>query len=551
MAVPTEDRVDLPDDVLAVMFDQILVTIGVWNIMNLRVLCRLFNTIFTKTLCLNYMADPKGPVDDALEICLKYPDSKLPGITHLLIHLEMKYNPHHIILSPVSYAIQSLKTRSSNIQTRDKQTAFEIQVCHAIEERACSRRRLQFRNAAIGEDDEARLDIKTTLSVAIIAGDVFVVRELLENCNADADLDNRYFGRPLHLAASYGRTEIIEILLVWCRFEFSSAISNPSVKEVHNAPAEVHLHFREPFTNSSMKWPSRSCKTSHQATLQRLFRAAARSGSIALISILAESFLESLPSDLPSNIREEMLIQSIYWGKEETIQLMISSGVDINFQVSATWETMPNWSPIHCAAYKGRSKVVQLLLENGANRDDYATGIRVRYNNMDAIRFAVSKGHEDVVHVLLNPSVSLARDRGYNAALIGIASFWSQHHIMRLLLKNAADSDTPIKRTALFNAIENGDLPSLRLLVEAGYPAETTKDVNPVNFGSSPVFLAKKRGWPHILEYIFSVISEKIDPLGEEESPVGSTTRNDFRSGQYTRRYAKKSHQLWYTQGRY
>ncbi|TGO69263.1 hypothetical protein BOTNAR_0013g00350 [Botryotinia narcissicola] len=212
---------------------------------------------------------------------------------------------------------------------------------------------------------------------------------------------------------------------------------------------------------------------------------------------------------------------------------------------------MPNWSPIHCAAYKGRSKVVQLLLENGANRDDYATGIRVRYNNMDAIGFAVSKGHEDVVHVLLNHGVSLARDRGYNAALIDIASFWSQHHIMSLLLKNVADSDTPIKRTALSNAIENGDLLSLRLLVEAGYPVETTKDVDPINHGSSPVFPAKKWRWPHILEYIFSVINEKIDPLGEEQCHLGSTARNYFMSGQYTRRYAKKPHQLWYTQGRY
>ncbi|KAF7885844.1 uncharacterized protein EAF02_004353 [Botrytis sinoallii] len=191
MAVPTKDLVDLPDDILAVMFDQILVTIGVRKIMNLRVLCRLFNTIITKTLCLDYMANSKGPVDDALELCLKYPDSKLPGIAHLFIHLEIKYNPHHIILSPVYYAIQSVKMRSSNIQTKDKQIAFEIQVCHAIEERlkwglkddrdpgACGRRRLQFRNAAIGEDDEARLDIQTTLSVAIIAGDAFVVRELL------------------------------------------------------------------------------------------------------------------------------------------------------------------------------------------------------------------------------------------------------------------------------------------------------------------------------------------------------------------------------------
>ncbi|KAF7887928.1 uncharacterized protein EAF01_011082 [Botrytis porri] len=62
-------------------------------------------------------------------------------------------------------------------------------------------------------DDDARLDTQTTPSVAIIAGDISIVRELLENCSADADLDNRYFGRPLHLAASYGRIKIIEILL--------------------------------------------------------------------------------------------------------------------------------------------------------------------------------------------------------------------------------------------------------------------------------------------------------------------------------------------------
>ncbi|TGO69262.1 hypothetical protein BOTNAR_0013g00340 [Botryotinia narcissicola] len=343
MAVPTKDLVDLPDDVSAVMFDQILVTIGVWKIMNLRVLCRLFNTIITKTLCLNYMADSKGPVDDALEICLKYPDGKLPGIAHLFIHLEMKCNPHQIILSPVSYAIQSVKTRSSNIHTRDKQTAFEIQVCHAIEERlkwgsnddrdpgACGRRRLQFRNAAIGEDDEARLDIQTALSVAIIAGGAFVVRELLENCNADADLDTRYFGRPLHLAASYGRTEIIGILL-----EYGADLSSVRPHIVHQSKRfTMHLQkfictFGSPLRiaalNGHLEAVKLLTKPRYNAVLphpeeeiQELFRAAARSGSIALICIIAESFLESLPSDPPSNIREEMLIQSIYLGKEEMI----------------------------------------------------------------------------------------------------------------------------------------------------------------------------------------------------------------------------------------
>ncbi|KAF7885845.1 uncharacterized protein EAF02_004354 [Botrytis sinoallii] len=298
------------------------------------------------------------------------------------------------------------------------------------------------------------------------------------------------FGSPLRIAALNGLLEAVKVLT-------------------------------KPRYNAVLPYP--------EEEIQEVFRAAARSGSIAVISILAESFLESLPSDLPSNIREEMLIQSIYWEKEEAIQLIISSGVDLNFAVSATWKTMPNWSPIHCAAYKGRSKVVQLRLENGANRDGHATGIRVRYNNTDAIVFAVSKGHEDVVHVLLNHGVSLARYRGYNTALIIIASFWSQHHIMSLLLKNAVHSDKYINRTALSYAIENGDLLSLRLLVEAGCPVETLKDVKPINYNCSPILLAMKCGWPHILEYLFSVSSEKIDPLDEEQFPLGSTVRNVLR----------------------
>ncbi|KAF5868197.1 putative ankyrin repeat protein [Botrytis fragariae] len=540
MAVPTKDLVDLLDDVLAVIFDQILVTIGVWKTMNLRVLCRLFNTIVPKTLCLDHMANSEGPVDDALEICLKYPESKLPGIAHLFIHLEMKYNPHHTILSPVYYAIQSVKARINNIQTRDEQTAFEIKVCHAIEERlkwgsnddrdpgACGRRRSQFRNAVVGEDGEARLDIQTILSVAIIAGDASVVRELLVNCNADADLDNEYFGRPIHLAASYGRTEIIEILL-----ECGADLSSIRPYLIHQSKRfTMHLQkfictFESPLRiaalNGHLKAVTLLTEPRYNAVLpfpeeeiQEAFRAAARSGSIALISILAESFLGSLPWDLPANIREEMLIQNI------------------NFAVSATWETMPNWSPIHCAAYKGRSKVDQLLLENGANRDSFATAIRVHCNSLDAIGFAVSKDHEDVVHVPLNH-----------------ASFWNQHHIMRLLLKNTADSDRYMDRSALSYPIEVGDPLTLRLLIEAGYPVETIKDVKSINYNSSPVLLAMKCGWPHILEYLFSVNSEKIDPLDEEQFLLGSTVRNDFTSGQYPRRHAKEPYQLWYIQGRY
>lgn len=100
---------------------------------------------------------------------------------------------------------------------------------------------------------------------------------------------------------------------------------------------------------------------------------------------------------------------------------------------------------------------------------------------------------------------------------------------MSLLLKNAAGSDTCINRTALSYAIENGDLLSLRLLVEAGYPVETLKDGKPINYSSSPVLLAMKYGWPHILEYIFSVTRKKLIRWMKGDFPLARRSETILR----------------------
>ncbi|KAJ8058909.1 hypothetical protein OCU04_011895 [Sclerotinia nivalis] len=197
------------------------------------------------------------------------PDSKLPGIAPLFIPLEMKYNPDHTVLAPIYQAIHSVRMRSKDRRTEDEQTAFEIEVFRAIEERlkwgpnddrepnSCDQRRLQFREIATNEDNETRLDIQTTLSVAIVADYATIVRDLLEHRNADADLDNKYLGRPLHLAVSYGRMQIIEILL-----EFGADLS--SIRSYRlNRPKRFSMHlqkfactFRKSFTNSCIEWPS-------------------------------------------------------------------------------------------------------------------------------------------------------------------------------------------------------------------------------------------------------------------------------------------------------
>ncbi|TGO82851.1 hypothetical protein BPOR_0745g00040 [Botrytis porri] len=68
MAVSAKHLVDLPDDILAIINNRSL------EEHELTSSCELVNTIITKTLCLNYMANSQGPVGEALEIRLKYPD---------------------------------------------------------------------------------------------------------------------------------------------------------------------------------------------------------------------------------------------------------------------------------------------------------------------------------------------------------------------------------------------------------------------------------------------------------------------------------------------
>lgn len=60
-----------------------------------------------------------------------------------------------------------------------------------------------------------------------------------------------------------------------------------------------------------------------------------------------------------------------------------------------------------------------------------------------------------------------------------------------------------------------------------------------------------KCGWPHTLEYLFSIRSENIDLLDEEKFPLGSSVRNDFTIGRYHRRHSQELYQLRHTQDRY
>ncbi|TGO11279.1 hypothetical protein BTUL_0113g00090 [Botrytis tulipae] len=570
--------VNLPNDLVELIITEVLETVGLWKALGLRVVCRSFETLITRAICVDYMKNPHGPVDDALEICLNYSPSKLPRIAPLLIHMEMKHDPENAILAPAYQAICAVIALKS--YTEEERLHLELTVCEAMEERlfwassrgSSGRRELCLRgprqpispsDSVMTDHDnpthiaapEIILGIQDRLSVAIIANDIELTQVLLKDHNADAEFINKYFGRPLHLAARYGRISIIHILL-----EHGADLNAMQPyygrywqywMDKRHWPATLEKEKYFCSSGSALRVSARSgCMDAVQILVQPRFNAvfplprdeirqillaAARTGSIDLISYLLEHFYNSHP--LRGRIREEILLQASYSGREELVKLMLDRGVNVNCNAAYEYSVMPNWAPIHCAAYKGRSKIVSLLLSHGADRDGWCNRTsKPAYNvGFDAMSFAVLRGHQDVVRVLIRNGAAFQEKINVHASresvpLLTLAAWSSHHHMMRFMLEEGRAIGES-GEMALYYAVLHGDYLMTRLLLEAG-----TSPSGSVHGNNNPVRTAMQKGWAHILQLLLSAGAKEIEP-----SDSGST----FDQQTKTRR------QLWHICGRY
>ncbi|PQE08137.1 hypothetical protein CJF31_00008214 [Rutstroemia sp. NJR-2017a BVV2] len=492
--------------------------------------------------------------------------------------MEMKRNPELAILAPIHQALEATRNRRSH--SDGNETEFEIAVCEAVEERLRwgadrgpnGRRNLHLRaprpptsRCPIFETyyifTGQLAQIQHTLSVAIIADDYAFIENLFDSWDFSADYDNQYFGRPLHLAAAYGRTHMIQILLDhgadlnaiqpyygphWApkynREKEKFICSSGSVLRV--AAFNGHLEFIkvlvQPHFNLTLPLLDEE--------LRHVIRAAARYGNVALVSFFMDMFYESGP--LRSRRQEEVLLQAAYSGREGLVELMIAAGVDVNCIAPREIHTMPWFSPIQCAAYKGRASITRILLSNGADRDYCNPRVMIQ-GSFTALEHAIVRGHEDVVRILLDDGAIKLSFLSSKTDLMQINSYYHHHHITRFLIEEAARHNEPIDwaeygpNYGFQRAIATGDLAMVRLMVEVG--CSVTYKHN--HFSDSPVLHAMKYGWTQIAKFLINAGSEKIDPWDPETFPS-----DDFRSGRYPWKFTtekKTLEQLWHVQGKY
>ena len=209
-----------------------------------------------------------------------------------------------------------------------------------------------------------------------------------------------------------------------------------------------------------------------------------------------------------------------YWDDVETAELLIRAGADVN--AANDLGTTPLWiaslngstemvqslleagaepnaallsgeSPVMTASRTGSPQVVERLLAAGADPNARAT------RGQTALMWAASQGHSDVVGVLLE----------YGADVHARSETWSQ--VMAVPPHSAPANQQNVPHggnTALTFAARVGDLPSARMLVNAG------ADVNDADArGASVTVLAAHSGFVDLVEF---ALDEGADPDAAE-----------------------------------
>jgi len=186
-----------------------------------------------------------------------------------------------------------------------------------------------------------------SLFYAVAAGDLAEVKRLVVGCGVDPNVrEDDYGATPLHVAAEYGYSEIVEVLL-----EHGAA---PNIREKYG---DTPLHYAATFGNSKVV----------EVLLEHGADPNARNnyGATSLHYAAAFDYPEVVKllhkKDL-SDYDVTPLQGAAEFNYPEVVKLLLEHGANPNIQ-----ENKYGWTPLHVAAKKCHVDVARVLLDHGAD----------------------------------------------------------------------------------------------------------------------------------------------------------------------------------------
>jgi cytohesin len=284
---------------------------------------------------------------------------------------------------------------------------------------------------------------------------------IVEGANLNAKLkdnkSNSSYGivgwTPLHLAANHGQTESAE-LLVAAGAEINSKSQKghtPLDISIMHGQAETAIYLEKQKAKSSELNPI------HLAIIH------------SDIESLKEQLNKSVPIESRSDICEPPLNHAAFWGREETVKILIDNGLDINFTPKAV--TRKSRSPLHIAARLGHLKVAQILISHGAN-----VNIQDGYGDTP-LYGAVSKGKKEIVELLVAKGAELEVKNSFGRTVLDNAITHKHPKIADLLRKHGGKIGDWFKaEESIHIAVRAGHIEAVKKHLAAGVDVNAKQD---------------------------------------------------------------------------
>ncbi|KAK2795901.1 hypothetical protein FQN50_009679 [Emmonsiellopsis sp. PD_5] len=335
------------------------------------------------------------------------------------------------------------------------------------------------------------------ISGAIIIGDLPLVKSLYAEWPDGPVGTNRrsaYFGKPLHIAAAWGRLEIVQYLL-----------DNGADPQRISAPHDNDNDWR-PNVESVCLWsrhvdrcPDGSALRAaalggHEDVVRLLLQpqyiirttspeyyrailAATRGGYVQIIDLL----LETADMELGNmrDFRYRMLIEAVKHRQEALVRMLLDMGKTADHPRLYKPRRRSS-TPLHIAAGHNYTEIIDILLDHGAHLDARCE------SGFTPIETAARSGHEEAVEKLLEQGGK----KGHWAYVLGAAAYGGQVHLVRHCLQKGVDVHattcnctfncdcTTVGVNAMCEGIFAQNPTIIRMLFDAGVPKDS-KSVYP------------------------------------------------------------------------
>ncbi|KAI8961909.1 ankyrin repeat-containing domain protein [Daldinia sp. FL1419] len=455
----------LPATVFTLVIEHLVVTIGIYKAIRLRLVNKAFNSEILFAICDKQVVD----IDDPATLSISLMPPVLKARVFLARYHKGKFNNYVSTIASVNKAMDLLT------QPTEKDRHVQHQM---VAEAICNMHPEKLESPLVPYNIPPDAEAQNTLSAAIVLGNLPLVKPLLEapDALAGVNFDSIYFGRPLQLAAVWGHLHLVQYLLdrgADPRANTYSSEDNGDLDWDPDGPRSIHEPRRynrnptgsalraaatgghEDIVNLLLK-PEYRLSTSKEEYF-RAITAAGRGGYVNICQRLIA--LTGKPLNKLQRLREEMFWEATYHGQEEVMQMILDTGLDINVEPSQR-----PWlygSALAIAAAMGNIHRVQFLLDRGAL-------VRSSRECPDPVRCAVSHGHLEVVELLLENGGNV-EDMLRSAVLGGQLHMvkWFLERDPGLIARKRNQEDT-MGVDALVCAIKVKNPDIVRLLVDAG-----------------------------------------------------------------------------------